>query len=980
MKTRIKYIIFLLALFQATNSFSQFTNTSQWKSFYGPRFRQINDLYVQNPGYLIGVGGNETNDPIATIINSVDGGSTWGLSKDSISAWLRAVDFADNSIGISVGAAGQVLRTASGGAAWTNIAVDAQLQTRSFNDVFFTSTLTGYIVGGNPYNDSIQTILQTTDGGLHWSILVDRLGYWLRKVNFPDASHGFAVGDNGMVLKTTDAGQNWNPVVLPGNTKYRQLNSVYFSDSIHGIIVGGNPSGDSIQTILKTSDGGANWDIISDNMGPMLNDVSFYTSQDGIAVGDYGTLMQTVNAGANWQAITLPDTINDSNNLNCVKFKDAKFGVAAGQYGKFIIFSDTSNSTPIAITGTAWIMGGGKVKLSGTVNPRGNPTNVVFEYGETPALGLSTAANPAIVDGTLPVNVSVELQSFDLHKTYYFRIRVTNPVGLAYSQILSFNPGFTLPSGDVVLLAPGKVRLVSHVNPHGLPTLVNFEYGESPLTGSSVAASEGIISDTSLQQVSTELSGLNPEKMYYFRIMTTNSDFVAYSTVQNFYPGYSVPNWSFENWDTTQQTRLHQWNASEFYTRVTSYDGSNAVELHSKLSGPQALFHASAGNQNLSGGIPFTDRPDSIYGYFNYSIGTGDTALILVNLKHNGQTVVYQISKIFGNSANQFLRLSFPIHYASGTVPDSLILGIVSSNYFGGHNDTSSYLILDNLGFSNSVSGIPNGDFEQWDTSYLYTPSGWALSNYNSNEKSDSVLIATQDSYVGKYALELRNDVQNHTYGSVSTYLGDNSYAQRPSFKVFARHLSTGVFLKYFPEAGDSLFLNFRFYKNDSLVGASYAAIDSTITEFSFISMPVFYYNDSIVPDSATVWIMIHNGNNSNPVAISRAIIDAITFDGMSTLVRNLNETISSIFIQTYPNPSAGLFNLSISKNTSDLKNIRIYSVDGRLSKTLNIKALSDLSVNPMLIDISSCPNGMYLLELSFGNNEKRYQKILIQK
>jgi photosystem II stability/assembly factor-like uncharacterized protein len=976
---KICTFILLFVLF-SVNAFCQFTNVGFWLAKNSPRFRDVNGVSISNNRYLIGVGGNETNDAITTIINSSDGGRNWGLAKDSVNAWLKGVAFADNNLGIAAGNSGLIMRTLDGGQTWTSVALDSSVSSRTLNAVCFTSASTGFIVGGNQYSDSIQTILKTIDSGMHWNVILDQPGYWLRKVNFPDPLHGYAVGDRGMVLKTTDGGQHWNLLTLIGNTTQRQYNSVFFTDSLHGVIIGGNPSLDSIQTILKTNDGGANWGIVSDNRGPMLNDVNFYSSQEGMAVGDYGAFLHTANGGGSWESIALPDTINDARNLRCVGFKDARFGIAAGQYGKILIFNDTTFSMPSAQTGIVWITTDGKVLLTGTVNPNGNTTDVVFEYGETTDLGSHFAANQVSGNDTSGIQVSVEISGLNLQKLYYFRIKVSNPVGIAYSQVQSFYPGLSVPVGSVIILSEGKVKLKGMVEPKGSPTNVFFEYGQTTLLGLSVPADEGTVNDTGKVAVSVELSGLNPEKMYYFRIKSSSAIGIVYSPLQNFFPGYSVPNWSFELWDTTIVQNLTGWNTGSSVTRITSYDGSSAVQLHSDSNGPGVVFYGTPSGSVLVGGIPFTDRPDSIYGYFRYAISIGDTALIFLNLKKNNQSVAYQVFKIAGSSANQFRRLSFPVHYISGENPDSMILACISSNYFGGHNDTSSLIALDNLSFYNSASGIPNGDFEQWQYKNYIKPTGWSSGYSSPDENMDSVIRPTQESYEGKYAVEIRNNVVKKFYGSLTTAQGKVIFTDRPSFKVFARHRNVSLFVKYFPEMEDTLFIQVSFFLNSKYVGTANIDIGTAMPEYTNFVIPVNYTNDSIVPDSATFRIGMHNRNMPYPQTNSRAIIDAITFDGISTLLNPVMVNNLPNEIRIYPNPSVGLVNLNIYGNKSDLNSIRLYSMEGRLLKSFEPDGSVDYSNNPLVLDISNCPNGMYLLELSFMNQDKKYQKIIVEK
>jgi len=61
---------------------------------------------------------------------------------------------------------------------------------------------------------------------------------------------GFAVGDTGIILKTTNSGDDW--LIQPSITSYN-LKSICFANSNIGYIVG------QYGRIFKTTDGGDNW-------------------------------------------------------------------------------------------------------------------------------------------------------------------------------------------------------------------------------------------------------------------------------------------------------------------------------------------------------------------------------------------------------------------------------------------------------------------------------------------------------------------------------------------------------------------------------------------------------------------------------------------------------------------------------------------------------------------------------------------------
>jgi photosystem II stability/assembly factor-like uncharacterized protein len=96
--------------------------------------------------------------------------------------------------------------------------------------VKFTDTNIGYAVGNNG------KILKTTNGGVNWSQQISGTTNNISSVFFSDANNGFAVGNSGTILKTTDGGSNW---VLQTSGITNEIRSVFFTDINTGYAVGG---------------------------------------------------------------------------------------------------------------------------------------------------------------------------------------------------------------------------------------------------------------------------------------------------------------------------------------------------------------------------------------------------------------------------------------------------------------------------------------------------------------------------------------------------------------------------------------------------------------------------------------------------------------------------------------------------------------------------------------------------------------------
>lgn len=198
--------------------------------------------------------------------------------------------------------------------------------------VDMVSTSLGYLAGDDG-TDGI--VMKTTDGGNNW---VDTnfpgLAKSMRGISFVNENIGWAVGDD-QIFKTTDGGANWSAQTHPS--------AIGFLYSVHAVTANiayavGYLTVGIAPYIIKTTDGGANWvQQTSPVATGTLRSVKFSGTMVGWAVGyvDAGPtnlILFTLDGGANWTQQTAAGTgaLYDISVIDSVHVKACGFSSGDG--------------------------------------------------------------------------------------------------------------------------------------------------------------------------------------------------------------------------------------------------------------------------------------------------------------------------------------------------------------------------------------------------------------------------------------------------------------------------------------------------------------------------------------------------------------------------------------------------------------------------------------------------------------------------
>ena len=503
----------------------------QW-SYRNPTYwYDINTVEILAPGVIVVGGGWESRDSVQLMAQTADYGLTWyENAHNGYAPWNKSIAFSDAYNGYGVGYDGRIISTGDAGRNWGFPSTPIN---RDLNKIVYAGAGTYYIAGGNKTNDSIQTILKSTDYGNTWNVIYDVQGPWLTSIFFIDTLKGFAVGDNGVILCTMNAGSTWTSVTAPIQ---RDFNAVTFINADTGYIVGGTATGLCHRTIVKTVNGGINWSVLTDNIGGVLKDISFADTLVGYSVGDSASVLKTNDGGQHWTPLVIDSTLAGNEIFNAVKFYGRNFGVIGGRNGVCYIYLDM----PVeAYTLGLSHIGTNDATLLGGINTHSKNARYSFVYSNNMHFISSDTTHAINSQNDSLLLVSEHIQGLTPNTVYYFYLKAVTASGIVYGDTLNFytgiNPFFDFQTTDATGVGTSVANLNGFINKCPKPVSLFFEYGDSPAFGSQVAASPSTINDTLMHYTHAIVANLRAGRQYFFRLKGVADSGMYYGYTKNFY-------------------------------------------------------------------------------------------------------------------------------------------------------------------------------------------------------------------------------------------------------------------------------------------------------------------------------------------------------------------------------------------------------------------------------------------------------------
>ncbi|MBN2766882.1 MAG: leucine-rich repeat protein [Paludibacteraceae bacterium] len=356
----------------------------------------------------------------------------------------------------------------------------------------------------------------------------------------------------------------------------------------------------------------------------------------------------------------------------------------------------------------------------------------------------------------------------------------------------------------------------------------------------------------------------------------------------------SVPNNGFEDW--TDITFMYPSNYAANsnldndtkypVTRTEGYTGNYAVRLESVFDRKLELTYfmnarTESDNPNeWHGGMPYTEIPTGIQGFYKYNRDAGDSGTMIVAFSKNGVNIGSYYYSFIGLH-EEFVPFNCAFEPVLTESPDSVIVAFASGSMMG--TLEGSVLVVDNISFD-GVTAQPvwlNGDFENWEEVIREQPDAWYVDNGN----RDGIATKSTDAYRGTYAIELktlwseRNDemkmgsVMSGFYpqcpeGEDCKPICGQPYQQQTDVLEF--------YYKYSPSGVDRASVGL-FFKTTGGFGDWQAGLMlEPASEFTLAEVP---FNLGFVPDSVIIQFQSSEWNTLSEANIgSTLVIDNVWF------------------------------------------------------------------------------------------------------
>ncbi|MDA8886350.1 T9SS type A sorting domain-containing protein [Bacteroidia bacterium] len=440
----------------------------------------------------------------------------------------------------------------------------------------------------------------------------------------------------------------------------------------------------------------------------------------------------------------------------------------------------------------------------------------------------------------------------------------------------------------------------------------------------------------------------------------------------------TIPNGDFENWEIRDHFKLDGWfSPSQNVERTTDAKvGKYALKLSNTYSASSNgtkgyVRNLDYSNRKALNGFAFGGEALSLSFWSKHDLAAGDTARIYIVFREKGTYRGKVDFRFTGSTNNEFVNYKVPLEWNGIKSCDTAWLYLYS--YIKNKVEGDGYVIFDDVHFENIGERLPditNADFENWTNVGVEFPSTWRsidlrqYDRYTSFLSSQSTFKLSGDlAHTGEYSLMVKNYQSGTSARYGYAYIGteDNDYYTR-SFPVSDSFHYLQGYYKYIPDGEDTARVQYRTWEGSRSRSNDYISLTEA-QEWTFFAMPIDYYANESLPDSAA--IMIYSSFNDT----IRGFNSALHLDNLELVMEPTPLTLGvkeiAHKVKFYPNPTEKKVHIST----------EVYFDACIVRDVLGQIVLS--SSHTKDLDVSNLKNGIYYLTVLSGSEAIANHKII---
>lgn len=441
------------------------------------------------------------------------------------------------------------------------------------------------------------------------------------------------------------------------------------------------------------------------------------------------------------------------------------------------------------------------------------------------------------------------------------------------------------------------------------------------------------------------------------------------------------PNGDFESWAThPYNTPDSGWYTSnpESLTKADSLTvwpvagvSGQAIHIQTAIIGTDTLqayvVNTLGDPKNGSGGVPYSQQPTTITGYYRYNMVGNDSAIMIIEFKKSGaviSTTQFAFRNVSG-SMPTFTAFSFPLT-SIPVIPDSVVIACASSNLPGSGLQSGSWLEIDELAFGGTgiTQPIPGGSFDGWTAQSVDVPNGWAVGTHGSN--GSGVNRSTLHNS-GSYSLQLTTQAKSGGGGGVvdcgevttGYYTPNNGPTGGLPYTLMSDTL-TGYYM-YTPVGADTGWVSVTLTASGSTVGGTNHNLFAAST-WTYFEMPFSAFS---TPDSIRIDIQSGSWNAALPGSVLN--VDYLQLKSQPLPPLGVKEVPAPVSVMAYPNPVNDVLNIRLN-NITDNITTTVYDMMGRILDSRSYTTAPSVISLP----VGNLPAGIYFYEVMNNNKTTR--------